>query len=146
MCKFAFRPPLVALSVYMYRESTSRDPASALFWYITEHSMTNIYWVAIYRLLILSNLVHYTRKKCFFSLHKIHFWKVERKSNGFAWISAEPLLDPLLNMHTASHMSVIPAIHEINAQREVFWQQVGKFLFKSIIALYFSLPSQHSTK
>ncbi len=45
--------------------------------------------------------------------------------DGFAWISAQPLLEPLLNMHTASYMSVItylniPAIHEINALREVF--------------------------
>ncbi len=43
-----------------------------------------------------------------------------------------------LNMNTASYMSVnlilraIPAIHEINALREVFWQWLGKFLLKSI--------------
>ncbi len=61
-----------------------------------------------------------------------------RSDNGFAWIIAQPLLEPLLNMHAASYMSVItylninvmtwsylilraiPAIHEINALREVF--------------------------
>ena len=32
-------------------------------------------------------------------------------------------------------LRAIPAIHEIYALREVFWQRVGKFLFKSIIAL-----------
>ena len=36
--------------------------------------------------------------------------------SAFPWISAQPLLEPLLNMHTASYMSVI---HEINALREV---------------------------
>ena len=30
------------------------------------------------------------------------------------------------------------AIHEINALREVFWQQVGKFPLKSIIALCYN--------
>ncbi len=29
------------------------------------------------------------------------------------------ILEPLLNMHTASYMSVIPVIHEINAPRKV---------------------------
>ena len=29
----------------------------------------------------------------------------------------------------------LPAIHKINALREVFWHRVGKFLLKSIIAL-----------
>ena len=61
-----------------------------------------------------------------------------KSDNEFAWISAQPLLEPLLNMHAASYMSVItylninvmtwsylilraiPAIHEINALREVF--------------------------
>ena len=32
-------------------------------------------------------------------------------------------------------LRAIPAIHEINARRGVFWQRVGKFLLKSIIAL-----------
>ncbi len=72
-----------------------------------------------------------------------------KSDNGFAWIAAQPLLEPLLNMHTASCMSVIlcvmtwgylilwaiPVIHEINALREVSGQRVGKFLLKSIIAL-----------
>ncbi len=45
------------------------------------------------------------------------------------------------NMHAASYMSVITilraisAIHERNALRVVFWQQIGKFLLKSITAL-----------
>ena len=69
-----------------------------------------------------------------------------KSDNGFAWISAQPLLD----MHTASHMSVItypraiPAIHEITALREVFWHRVGKFLLKSIIT-HFGHPP-HSCK
>ncbi len=33
-------------------------------------------------------------------------------------------------------LRTIPATHEINALREVFWQRVGKFLLKSIIALW----------
>ncbi len=33
------------------------------------------------------------------------------KNNGFAWISAQPLLEPLLNMHIASYMSVITYIN-----------------------------------
>ena len=33
-------------------------------------------------------------------------------------------------------LRAIPTIHEINFLREVLWQQVGKFLLKSIIALY----------
>ncbi len=43
-------------------------------------------------------------------------------------------------MHTASYMLVIlraiPAIHVLNALREVLGQRVGKFLLKTIIALY----------
>ncbi len=38
--------------------------------------------------------------------------------SAFPWISAQPLLEPLMNMHTTSYMSVIPAIHETNALRE----------------------------
>ena len=38
-------------------------------------------------------------------------------------------------------LRVIPVIHEINALREVFWEWVGKFLLKSIIALYFAHQS-----
>ncbi len=30
-----------------------------------------------------------------------------KSDNGFAWISAQPLLESLLNMHAASYMSVI---------------------------------------
>ena len=30
-----------------------------------------------------------------------------KNNNGFAWIFAQPLLEPLLNMHTASYMSVM---------------------------------------
>ncbi len=37
---------------------------------------------------------------------------------AFPWISALPLLELLLNMHTTSYMSVI-TIHETNALREV---------------------------
>ncbi len=36
--------------------------------------------------------------------------KSSKSDNGFAWIAAQaaqPLLEPLLNMHTASYMSVI---------------------------------------
>ena len=58
----------------------------------------------------------------------------------FSWIAAQPLLEPLLNVHTASYMSVTPVIHEINALREVFGQRMGKFLLKSIIALYLQIP------
>ncbi len=44
-----------------------------------------------------------------------------KSDNGFARIAAQPLLEPLLNMHTSSYMSVItylilraiPAIHEM---------------------------------
>ena len=36
--------------------------------------------------------------------------------SAFPWISVQPLLEPLLNMHTTSYMSVI---HETNALREV---------------------------
>ncbi len=50
-----------------------------------------------------------------------------KSHSAFPWISAQPLLKPLLNMHTT--------IHEINALREVLWQRVGKFLLKSIITL-----------
>ena len=32
-------------------------------------------------------------------------------------------------------LRAIPAIHEINALREIFWQRMGKFLLKSIITL-----------
>ncbi len=77
------------------------------------------------------------------SLHDYYIGWEQKSDNGFAWISAQPLLEPLLNMHAAVYMSVItlilraiPAIHEINALREVFWRRVGKFLFKSIITLY----------
>ena len=46
---------------------------------------------------------------------------------------------PLLNIHTASYMSVITNHHERNALREVLRQQrVGKLLLKSTIILYFS--------
>ncbi len=58
--------------------------------------------------------------------------------SAFPWISAQPLLEPLMNMHTTSYMSVIPAIHETNALREDLWQRVGKFLLKSTIALWAS--------
>ncbi len=69
--------------------------------------------------------------------------------SAFAWISAQPLLEPLLNMHTTFYMSVItylhiPAIHETNALREVLWQRVGKFLLKSTIALW-SMWCQNET-
>ena len=40
-----------------------------------------------------------------------------KSDNGFAWISAQPLMEPLLNMHLI--LRAIPAIHEINALREV---------------------------
>ena len=74
-----------------------------------------------------------------------------KSDSAFACISAHPLLEPLLNMHTASYMSAItylilraiPAIHEINALREVSWQRVGKFLFKSTIALCCHLYNQN---
>ncbi len=33
-------------------------------------------------------------------------------------------------------LRAVPEIHEINALREVLWQQVGKFLLKSIIAFW----------
>ncbi len=67
-------------------------------------------------------------------------WWKGKSDNGFAWISAHHLLEPLLNMHAAFYMSVITylnmlPIHEINALREVFWRRVGKFLLKSIITL-----------
>ncbi len=71
--------------------------------------------------------------------------EMTKSDNGFAWIAAQPLLEPLLNIHTASCMSVITyvkilraiiVIHEINALREVFRQRVGKLLLKSIIALF----------
>ncbi len=70
--------------------------------------------------------------------NKPHNWDCRSQFNpksdsAFPCISAQPLLEPLLNMHTASYMSVItylnmelphtraiPAIHEINAPREVF--------------------------
>ncbi len=60
-----------------------------------------------------------------------------KSDNGFAWISAQPLLEPLLNMHAASYMSVITYLNMLlgDALREVFWQRVGKFLLKSIITL-----------
>ncbi len=56
----------------------------------------------------------YEKKQCNLS-HTCHkfkncadFEKIYIKSdNGFAWISAHPLLEPLLNIHTASYMSVI---------------------------------------
>ncbi len=57
----------------------------------------------------------------------------KKGDSAFPWISAQPLLEPLLNMHTTSYMSVItyvmiwsylilraiPAINETNALREV---------------------------
>ncbi len=78
------------------------------------------------------------------------------------WISAQPLLEPWLNMHTTSYMSVImylhiyvmtwsyliqmaiPAIQETNALREVLWQRVGKFLLKSTIALFWNWTGKYS--
>ncbi len=35
------------------------------------------------------------------------FGLLSKSDNGFAWISAHPLLEPLLNMHTAFYMSVM---------------------------------------
>ncbi len=32
---------------------------------------------------------------------------IVKSDNRFAWISAQPLLEPLLNMHAPSYMSVI---------------------------------------
>ncbi len=43
------------------------------------------------------------------------------------------MLEPLLNVNFK--LRTIPAIHKINALREVLWQRVGKFLLKSIITL-----------
>ncbi len=39
-------------------------------------------------------------------LHGLYF--CTNSDNGFPWISAQPLLEPLLNMHTASYMSLNP--------------------------------------
>ncbi len=53
---------------------------------------------------------------------------IGKGNNAFQWVSA----------HISGFNIGAPieyAIHEINALREVFWQRVGKFLLKSIIAL-----------
>ena len=52
-----------------------------------------------------------------------------------------PIGAPIEYPHSILHVSyhllrAIPVIHEINALREVFGQRVGKFLLKSIIALW----------
>ncbi len=56
------------------------------------------------------------------------------------WICTQhPTWDPQTHIYAMAWsyliLRVIPAIPEINALREVLWQQVGKFLLKSIIAL-----------
>ncbi len=67
----------------------------------------------------------------------------------FQWVSAHisgfNIGAPTEYAHSILHVSdhlppyvmtwAIPAIHEINALRVVLWQLLGKFLFKSIIAL-----------
>ncbi len=60
---------------------------------------------------------------------------VSKGVSAFHWISAQPLSEPLLNMHTTFYMSVI-IIHETNALGEVLWQEVCKFLLKSTITLW----------
>ncbi len=61
----------------------------------------------------------------------------QKSNNGFPWVSAPPLLEPTLNRHTASYMSVIITeamlYKKSKSVREAFWQRVGKM--KSIIAL-----------
>ena len=47
-------------------------------------------------------------------LQVISNWSMVKSNYGFPWISAQPLLDPLLNMHTASYMSVITKGHASN--------------------------------
>ncbi len=81
------------------------------------------------------------------------FWQGKGYS-AFPWIPAQPLLEPLLNMHPTSYCTCqwsctsicchsIPAIHETNALREVLWQRVGKFLLKNTIALCWFLCDKH---
>ncbi len=91
-------------------------------------------------------------------MHRAHSGLVYHMHNKERWCFSHGhlptfpvfILETLLHMYTASYMSVIiyvmtwsylirraiPAVNEINALKEVLWQQVGKFLLKSIIALW----------
>ncbi len=53
--------------------------------------------------------------------------KCQKSDNGFAWISAQPLLEPLLNMHTASYMSVITYLNML-PQHVVFGLMIPRAL------------------
>ncbi len=37
-----------------------------------------------------------------------------KSDNGFPWVSAQPLFEPLLNMHTSFYMSVITYLHKLS--------------------------------
>ncbi len=90
--------------------------------------------------------------------------KIRRKNNSaFPWISAQTLLEPLLDMHTTFYMSgityldmlpwsymylilrAIPAIHETNALREVLWQRNRKLLYLNTITFLRNVCCNSST-
>ena len=126
--------------------------------YVVESTINMVWIVRIINCTKMSNLLSYKAGSplAFSTNAAITFLLLRLKGDSaFPWISAQPLLGPLLNLHTTlySHVSdhippcvaiawsylilrAIPAINETNAPREVLWQRVGKFLLKSTIALY----------
>ncbi len=49
------------------------------------------------------------------TLRQTHTLKHRKSDNGFARIAAQPLLEPLLNMHTASYMSMITYLNMLGS-------------------------------
>ena len=75
-----------------------------------------------------------------FCINQIDLWSFlvllyVKSDNAFPWVSAH-ISGFNIGAPIGYKLRAIPAIHEINALREVLWQQLGKFLLKSIIALW----------